>query len=334
MPERWPTGSSCSCCRPRCCSSPVWVSTRTRPTRARAPLRMTLACTGSSPPRSPRPLRAGRLDRLRPHAPGGPLRAGKLYRAVAIAHAIAWHGSGRGARTTPRGIALLGLALVASAVAAELTGVARRSNDVGGVAALAVYFAVVGCAWLLVSVQLPHRDVRWVGLLPGACLVGVGLLAVNVFNVYVTTRLVENQANTYGALGIAAALLFSLVLVGQGGRSSPPSSTRRSATAAPRVADDAVRALPARLAPAGGGSRARRCAELSHRRHGGHPVAEPGRPEHGRRSPGTPVHVRGRTRGHAPCARAVRPEGRRDGGSHRRPRGRRRRRRQPRGRRD
>jgi uncharacterized BrkB/YihY/UPF0761 family membrane protein len=139
----------------------------------------------------------------------------KLYRAVAIAHAIAWYGSGRAARTTPRGIALLGLTLAASAVAAELTGVARRRNDVGGVAALAAYLAVVGCAWLLVSVQLPHRDARWVELLPGACLVGVGLLAVNVFNVYVTTRIVENQANTYGALGIAAAILFSLVLVGR-----------------------------------------------------------------------------------------------------------------------
>ena len=34
-------------------------------------------------------------------------------------------------------------------------------------------------------------------------------------NVYVTTRLVEGRANTYGALGIAAALLFSLVLVGR-----------------------------------------------------------------------------------------------------------------------
>jgi membrane protein len=139
----------------------------------------------------------------------------KLYRAVAIAHVIAWYGSGRGARTTPRGIGLLGLALVASVFAAELTGWVRRSNDVGGVAALAAYLAVVGCAWLLVSMQLPHREAGWVGLLPGACVVGVGLLAVNVFNVYVTTRIVENRANTYGALGIAAALLFSLVLVGR-----------------------------------------------------------------------------------------------------------------------
>jgi uncharacterized BrkB/YihY/UPF0761 family membrane protein len=44
---------------------------------------------------------------------------------------------------------------------------------------------------------------------------GVGLFFVNVFNIYVTTRLVENRANTYGALGIATAMLFSLVLVGR-----------------------------------------------------------------------------------------------------------------------
>ena len=37
----------------------------------------------------------------------------------------------------------------------------------------------------------------------------------NIFNIYITTRLVENRANTYGALGIVTALLFSLVLVGR-----------------------------------------------------------------------------------------------------------------------
>ena len=44
---------------------------------------------------------------------------------------------------------------------------------------------------------------------------GAGLLVVNIFNIYVTTRLVEGRADTYGALGIATALLFSLVLVGR-----------------------------------------------------------------------------------------------------------------------
>lgn len=73
----------------------------------------------------------------------------------------------------------------------------------------------MGGWWLAVSRHLPHRAARWFELLPGAIVIGVGLLLVNVFNIYVTTRLVENRGNTYGTLGIAAALLFSLVLVGR-----------------------------------------------------------------------------------------------------------------------
>jgi uncharacterized BrkB/YihY/UPF0761 family membrane protein len=139
----------------------------------------------------------------------------KLYRAIAVMHAIAWHGSGRRVRTTPKGVALLGLALFATVGAAEVAGWARRSNGAGGAAAFAAYLAVVSAAWLVVSTQLPHGEVPWHALLPGAFLVGAGLLVVNAFNVYVTARTLENQANTYGALGIAAALLFSLVLVGR-----------------------------------------------------------------------------------------------------------------------
>jgi uncharacterized BrkB/YihY/UPF0761 family membrane protein len=139
----------------------------------------------------------------------------KLYRAVAVTHAIAWHASGRGVRTPWRGVVVLGLALVLTLLSAELVGWARRGSGVGGVAALVAYLVIVGMAWLFVSVKLPHGDVTWHALLPGAFLVGVGLLSVNAFNVYVTARMVDNQANTYGALGIAAALLFSLVLVGR-----------------------------------------------------------------------------------------------------------------------
>jgi uncharacterized BrkB/YihY/UPF0761 family membrane protein len=106
-------------------------------------------------------------------------------------------------------------ALVFQLAAVEIVGWVRRVDQVAGLAALFVYLVFVGGAWLLVSMQLPHRQVRWPALLPGAVLFGVGLCFINIFNIYVTTRLVENRANTYGALGIAAALLFSLVLVGR-----------------------------------------------------------------------------------------------------------------------
>jgi membrane protein len=138
-----------------------------------------------------------------------------LYRAIAKVHAIAWHGSGRRARITGRGVAVFAGALLLQLAALQIVGWVRRNDQVGGLAALLVYLVLASGAWLAVSAQLPHRDVRWPRLLPGALLFGVGLLFVNIFNIYVTTRLVENRADTYGALGIATALLFSLVLVGR-----------------------------------------------------------------------------------------------------------------------
>jgi membrane protein len=138
-----------------------------------------------------------------------------LYRAVAKVHAIVWHGSGRGVRIAPGGVSLFAAALLLQLLAVEIVGWIRRGDQFGGIAALLVFLVLGGGAWLAVSTQLPHRDVPWTALVPGALMFGVGLLFINVFNVYVTTRLVEGRADTYGALGIAAALLFSLVLVGR-----------------------------------------------------------------------------------------------------------------------
>jgi uncharacterized BrkB/YihY/UPF0761 family membrane protein len=138
-----------------------------------------------------------------------------LYRAVAKVHAIVWHGSGRGVRIAPAGVLLFAAALLLQLGAVEIVGWIRRGDQFGGIAALLVFLVLGGGAWLAVSTQLPHRDVPWTALVPGALMFGVGLLFINVFNVYVTTRLVQGRADTYGALGIAAALLFSLVLVGR-----------------------------------------------------------------------------------------------------------------------
>src|SRR5512132_4128882 len=45
----------------------------------------------------------------------------KLYRAVAIMHAIVWHRSGRGVRVTPSGVGALTAMLVLTLFAAELS---------------------------------------------------------------------------------------------------------------------------------------------------------------------------------------------------------------------
>lgn len=141
--------------------------------------------------------------------------AAKLYRALAIVHGIVWLSTGRVGRTTRRGVGMLLAVLLITVAATEMVSWIRRHDQLGGLAVLAVYTVLVGGAWLALSRDLPHGDAGWTALLPGAVLFGAGLLAVNVFNVYVTSRLVENRADTYGALGIATALLFSLVLVGR-----------------------------------------------------------------------------------------------------------------------
>ncbi len=140
----------------------------------------------------------------------------KLYHAVAVVHALAWHRSARGGLgLTVAGFWLLGGALAVDLGAAGVVGWIRRHDQFGGLAALVVYLGLVGGVWLLVSRRLPGGEAGWLALVPGSLLVGAGLLFVNVVNVYFTTRLVENRANTYGVLGVAAALLFSLVLIGR-----------------------------------------------------------------------------------------------------------------------
>jgi uncharacterized BrkB/YihY/UPF0761 family membrane protein len=138
-----------------------------------------------------------------------------LYRALAKIYAIIWLGSGRGVRLNPAGVGVLGAAAVVQLATWEITRRLRESFEFGGLVALGVYLLLIGGAWFAVSVSLPHGTVRWWSLLPGSALFGVGLLLITIFNIYVTTWIVQGRANTYGALGIATALLFSLVLVGR-----------------------------------------------------------------------------------------------------------------------
>jgi uncharacterized BrkB/YihY/UPF0761 family membrane protein len=138
-----------------------------------------------------------------------------LFSAVAKVYAIVWLGTARGVRVTPKAFVVFLGVVVAQVAVVFLVGWIRYSNPLGGFVGLLAYLVLVGATWLVVSLYLPRRDVPWWRLVPGCVLFAVGLFLVNVFNVYITTRIVEGRANTYGALGIATALLFSLVLVGR-----------------------------------------------------------------------------------------------------------------------
>jgi uncharacterized BrkB/YihY/UPF0761 family membrane protein len=67
--------------------------------------------------------------------------------------------------------------------------------------------------WLVVSLRLPHRDAPTRALIPGALLFGVGSEALHTVIVYAIEPYAVSKQGTYGALGVAATLLFSMFLV-------------------------------------------------------------------------------------------------------------------------
>jgi uncharacterized BrkB/YihY/UPF0761 family membrane protein len=103
--------------------------------------------------------------------------------------------------------------LLAYVVTAGLENWARATSTGLGLVGLALGFLAYGVIWFFISLGLPHRDATWEALVPGALLVGFGLSVLQAVAFYVLTPYVLNKGGTYGSLGIAAGLLFSLYLV-------------------------------------------------------------------------------------------------------------------------
>ena len=216
-PARSPTGSSSSCFRPRCCSSPASACTRTPSTRARAQvakdaglhglIASQVASTASSD---------ARWIVFILMVPAVLYALVKLHRAIAIVHAIVWHGSGRGVRITPKG------------VGAARRGAPRRPRRRGGRrldpparrtrrdqrarSSTSRSSAARGS-----SSRCSFRTATFAGRRSYRAPCSSAPASCSSTSSTSTSRRDSSrtEANTYGALGIAAALLLSLVLVGR-----------------------------------------------------------------------------------------------------------------------
>jgi uncharacterized BrkB/YihY/UPF0761 family membrane protein len=140
---------------------------------------------------------------------------GQLFRSFAIVHALAYARSGRGTRVEPRSVGLFGAAIVAQVVVVNLVGALYERSLLAML--LGTPFAVVTLAalWIGVTELLPHGSATGRERIPGAVLYGVGTLVLYVFDALLIGWLVESREDTYGALGAAAALLFSMYLTGR-----------------------------------------------------------------------------------------------------------------------
>jgi uncharacterized BrkB/YihY/UPF0761 family membrane protein len=141
-----------------------------------------------------------------------------LLRALRLVHAAAWRVTVPPLRNTPKAVGLVVVAPFVLAAAAAASGWVRSNAGPfpGFLATLAVALAF-GVAWLWVSTKLPAPPgLPWTAFLPGAVVFAVGLEALHVFTAYFLANKLAAQSALYGALGVAASLLFYLFLVGRG----------------------------------------------------------------------------------------------------------------------
>jgi len=138
-----------------------------------------------------------------------------LVRAVSIVHALAWQRSGRAVKVSGRTLGVFAVGIAALLMIVVGAGAVRHEISWGGLLVTLATGLAFGAIWLWISLALPHANAGWVDLIPGSLLFGVGLVFVQAVNVYFLSRLLEDKASTYGALGTASAVLLGLFFIGR-----------------------------------------------------------------------------------------------------------------------
>ena len=139
-----------------------------------------------------------------------------VLRVLIGTHRLAW-GEVRGARPKPTFLdaaKLLGI-LIAFLVLAGAAAWARSYSHLLGLVATIVVIVGFTGLWLWTSTQLPHRDADWPDLVPGALTVGIGVGILQILAAYLLGPYALEKQGTYGALGLAAALLLGLWVLGR-----------------------------------------------------------------------------------------------------------------------
>jgi len=138
----------------------------------------------------------------------------QLFRAISILHGLAYERTGRVVRLRPRSIGLFSLAVLGQIASSSLVG-ALAGSVLGSIVGVVVGVVAVTGIWLGASELFPHGTATLADRLPGSLLYGSGTLAISLFNVLVIGWLIDERQDSYGALGAAAALLFSMYLTGR-----------------------------------------------------------------------------------------------------------------------
>jgi uncharacterized BrkB/YihY/UPF0761 family membrane protein len=143
------------------------------------------------------------------------ITAGGLLKALYVVHWLIW----RVPRVRPAGLAprlvLIGLTVLASALGVAVNDVRSASGAAGAVITVLVVTALSFAGWWWVSWKLPHAPAPATALIPGALLMAVGANVLQLLTTYWIGNLVARKTSTYGAVGIALAVLLWVYILGR-----------------------------------------------------------------------------------------------------------------------
>jgi membrane protein len=138
--------------------------------------------------------------------------ASSFARSIQRTYEVAWNLPARGLRRTVDGIQGAGMLLMALALLAYLASLA--ADLPGGIfVTLVAQTAAALPAWWLASRLLLHRRVSWRLLFPGALVSALAQVIVSAFGAAYVPHLIERNADRYGVIGVAIALISWLVIL-------------------------------------------------------------------------------------------------------------------------
>ncbi len=150
------------------------------------------------------------------------LTTNSLAKTLYVVHWLVWR-AGRSKPAALRAVgATVGIALAMSVLAVLANKLRANLGIPGSLLVVVGVTAISFGVWWWVSWKLPHAPMSPRGLVPGAVFVALGADAMHAFTTYWIGPYVSHKSSTYGAVGIALAVLlwvyiFGRIVVGSAG---------------------------------------------------------------------------------------------------------------------
>ncbi len=138
-----------------------------------------------------------------------------LLKMLNLVHRVVWDQLEGRVRVKPRQVGWMFVVIVAVVVVAGFVSLLREQSEGLGISTALLIMLVYFTFWLVASRLLPHRDAPWTALVPGAILFALGLEAVYLATIFWIAGKIESSSALYGAIGVAAAILLWLYLIGR-----------------------------------------------------------------------------------------------------------------------